>query len=253
MPFIFMIVLCTCLLNPTGRCVSPLIAPIGDSTDTADTLMQNYISPGEGMYIVERSVKLLQDTVTGAAVVTLYPGDSVNNLSREYSNYAMPQQWYKLEVMKNNTLYSGYVRGKALGNGIQVDVNGDGIADMLAARYLSYNVVQGDADGLVNTDDQPAEILVISAGNIISHFPFKANNSIELSVFNTQSFPAPVKCFLIKYGYEACGYINQAVVIYWNGKEIKEICGNAEMSDAGVVYNYCTYIYPEKKAALPTS
>lgn len=171
----------------------------------------------------------------------LLPGGRVTIIPRREDestafDYFLPDSIYKISLSNNGKQVTGFVSGKYLGLASRLDADRDDQSNLLITHYLSYG---HDADD--EFKEFPAELIFIKDGLVKEKMLFEAYDAIYISMVRQKYAYHNSSFFFIKYGPEACDYINGEILCYLNENGIDSISHRRVWSntEGGSYEDYC--------------
>ena len=220
-----------------------IISDTATKTSTSD----NYESVANMFVSCERTA-LYTDSTMRKVLLNINPGDSLfinGDNDPLLLRMFLPDSILQISTIKNGKTYEGWIHGTKVGIGYPMISYGKKI--IIACRYKEYKR-PGEYGELEN---KKAEILLIENGKPLSNIQLKYNYYLSLFKFKNETFPKPIKLFMLSEGMEACGYNDDETLFYLDSFTLHKICTNTSYEDAGVVSNKYAYILPGEPGGRP--
>jgi hypothetical protein len=172
--------------------------------------------------------------------VSIAAGDPIGDRS---FNLVNPDSIYHIRFSASNGRGEAYVRGRFLADAVRTDMDGDGNNEMIAARYLALSE---EEFGFEN----PAEILLIKSGKIISFLAFKGYDEFTIKECPETGFYPSLKCYEMDQQYGACDYPHIEIFFGIQGEKLLPILSESSTgNEEGGYWN--DYIFPNDSGGSP--
>lgn len=176
-----------------------------------------------------------------------HPLTIIENSEEKLTLNGFKSAWYKVSFKHNGKMMNGYVWG--------------GLISMCSFTLPNNDIFLYGINKNVKEKGYESVAKLVRGGKIISSIKFRPiggeffdngdyGHSVGGQILTNKGFSNVKNIFSISFTYEACGFANGEIYLFWDGKKLTYGVEAITVSEAGVFHVTTNLIFPEDEKGI---